>query len=170
MLRESHQAAGVVVYRDTAEGRSYLLLRSRLTRSPMWEFPKGGVEAGETERQTAERELHEETGLAPPEVEVLEGFRELERYFFTLGQGRARTLVVKQVTYFMARARTDRVLLSHEASDFRWAAFAEARRLVRFRAKQQVLDRAERWLSERGGERERVTATPPGPAPRGGGR
>lgn len=149
MLRESHQAAGVVVYRDTEGGRIYLLLRSRLTRSPMWEFPKGGVEAGETEREAAERELREETGLAPRDVEVREGFREEERYFFTLGQGRARTLVMKRVTYYLARARTERVDLSHEASDFRWVPFPEARRLVRFRAKQEVLDRAERWLAGR---------------------
>ncbi|HEV2146418.1 MAG TPA: NUDIX domain-containing protein [Longimicrobiaceae bacterium] len=150
MRRESHQAAGVVVYREVADGRSYLLLRSRQTRTPMWEFPKGGVEEGETEREAGERELREETGLEPPEVEIFEGFREEERYFFTLGQASARTLVMKRVAYFLARARTDRVRLSREASDFRWLPYPEARRLVRFRAKQEVLDRAERWLADGG--------------------
>ena len=149
MLRESHQAAGIVVYREAGDGRSYLLLRSRVTRSPMWEFPKGGVEPGETEREAAERELWEETGLAADEIELGDGFREEERYYFTLGQGSGRRLVMKRVAYFLARARTDRIRISHEASDFRWVAYAEARRLVRFRAKQEVLDRAERWLSGR---------------------
>lgn len=151
MRRESHHAAGVVVFREAADGRSYLLLRSRLTRTPMWEFPKGGVEEGETEREAAERELREETGLGAAEVEVVEGFHEEERYFFTLGQASGRTLVTKRVEYFLARALTDRVHLSHEASDFRWLSYPEARRLVRFRAKQEVLDRAERWLAERSG-------------------
>lgn len=149
MRRESHQAAGVVVYRDGDGGRTYLLLRSRVTRTPMWEFPKGGVEEGETEREAAERELHEETGLASSEVEVSEGFVAEERYFFTLGQAGGRRLVMKRVTYFLARALVDRVLISHEASDFRWLSYAETRRLVRFRAKQDVLDRAEAWLAAR---------------------
>ena len=147
MRRESHHAAGVVVFREEGDERVYLLLRSRLTRSPMWEFPKGGVEEGETERQAAERELREETGLATDEFEVCEGFREEEKYFFTLGQGGERTLVMKRVDYFLARAFTSRVHLSREASDFRWLRYAEARRLVRFRAKQTVLDRADEWLS-----------------------
>jgi len=149
MRRESHQAAGIVVYRDGEEGRTYLLLRSRVTRSPMWEFPKGGVEEGETDREAAERELREETGLEVPEVEVSEGFQAEERYLFTLGQGAARRLVTKRVRYFLARAGTERVRLSREASDFRWLPFTEARRLVRFRAKQAVLDRAEGWLAAR---------------------
>ena len=149
MRRESHQAAGVVVYRDGAGGRTFLLLRSRVTRTPMWEFPKGGVEEGETEREAAERELREETGLAADEVEVSEGFVAEEKYFFTLGTAGARRLVMKRVTYFLARALVDRVRISHEASDFRWLPFADARRLVRFRAKQDVLDRAEAWLAGR---------------------
>lgn len=160
MRRESHQAAGVVVYRDAGGGRAYLLLRSRLTRSPMWEFPKGGVEEGETEREAAERELMEETGLGAGDVEVGEGWAAVEKYFFTLGQGAGKRLVMKRVTYFLARALTYRVVLSHEASDYRWLPFAEARRLVRFRAKQEVLDGAEAWLAGR----ESVTAAGPEPA------
>jgi bis(5'-nucleosidyl)-tetraphosphatase len=147
MRRESHQAAGVVLFRQSDGERTYLLLRSRLTRTPMWEFPKGGVEAGETELEAAERELREETGLAEGEFELREGFRQEERYFFTLGQGGARVLVMKRVTYFLAEGRTDRIRISHEASDYRWLSYPEARRLLRFRAKQEVLDRAEEWLS-----------------------
>ena len=41
-------------------------------------FPKGHVEEGETERDTALRELKEETGLT---VDLLEGFREVVSYY-----------------------------------------------------------------------------------------
>lgn len=146
MRRESHSAAGVVVFREEGGVRSYLLLRSTLTRRPMWEFPKGGVERGEDERAAAERELREETGLGAGEYAVREGFRTEESYLFTLGKGDARTLVTKRVAYFLAEAGTERVRLSAEASEFVWAAYDEARRLLRLPAKQGVLERVERWL------------------------
>lgn len=148
MRRETHHAAGVVLFREADGARTYLLLRSRLTRTPMWEFPKGGVEPGESERETAERELREETGVEEGEYEVYEGFHDEEKYFFTVGQADRRLLIMKRVAYFLARSRTDRVRISHEASGFRWVPYEEARRLLRFRAKQEVLDRAERWLAE----------------------
>jgi len=151
MRRESHRAAGVVVFRDGGGAREYLLLRSAQTRTPMWEFPKGGVEAGESEEEAARRELREETGLEPAEYELLAGFRGEERYLFTLGRGGGRTLVTKRVAYYLARSGTARVRISPEATEFRWVPYGEARRLLRLTAKQAVLDRAERWLGDGGG-------------------
>lgn len=150
MRRESHRAAGVVVFREDGGGREYLLLRSAQTRTPMWEFPKGGVEAGESEEEAARRELHEETGLEPGEYELFAEFRGEERYLFMLGQGGRRTLVTKRVIYYLARSGTARVRISREASEFRWAPYGEARVLLRLAAKQEVLDRAEAWLEDGG--------------------
>src|SRR6266850_933964 len=54
------RAAGVVVFRRTARGIYYLILRAYNN----WDFPKGLVEAGENQLTCAKRELREETGLA----------------------------------------------------------------------------------------------------------
>ena len=129
MRRESQHAAGIVLYRHDGE-RRYLLLRSALTRRPVWEFPKGGIEQGEVEQQAAERELQE------------------ERYFFTRGSGAEQLLVEKRVTYFLAEWRAGEVRLSPEATRYHWASYDEAVRLLRFPQKRRVLEQAERWLSE----------------------
>ena len=41
------------------------------TETPAWQMPQGGIDAGETPREAALRELGEETGLRPGLVEVL---------------------------------------------------------------------------------------------------
>lgn len=161
MRRESQSAAGVVLFRDDEGERRYLVVRSALTRRPIWEFPKGGVEAGESEEEAAERELQEEAGLRVGEYSMRNGFREVERYVFTRGSGLARVLVVKQVVYFLAESHTDRVELSHEAQEYRWATHEEATRLLRFPGKRAVLDRAEVHLG--GSIPARESRVPPAP-------
>src|SRR3712207_5563791 len=115
MRRVSQIAAGIVLFHVVDCERRYLLVRSALTRRPIWEFPKGGVEAGETDEVAAERELREEAGLKLGDYRVLDGFRDEERYVFTQGRAEARTLIVKRVVYFVAEAFTDAVTISHEA-------------------------------------------------------
>ena len=55
------KSCGVIPYRETAQGREYLIVFEEF--SQCWSFPKGHMEAGETELQTALREFWEETGL-----------------------------------------------------------------------------------------------------------
>jgi 8-oxo-dGTP pyrophosphatase MutT (NUDIX family) len=150
MRRVSQIAAGIVLFHVVDGERRYLLVRSALTRRPIWEFPKGGVEEGETDAIAAERELREEAGVSEGDYRVLDGFREEERYVFTQGKGEARVLIVKRVVYFVAEARTDAVTISHEAEAYRWCMYDEAHRLLRFPGKRAVLERAEQFLTRLG--------------------
>ena len=158
MRRVSQIAAGIVLFHVVDGVRRYLLVRSALTRRPIWEFPKGGVEAGETDAVAAERELREEAGVAEGDYRVLDGFRDEERYVFTQGKADARTLIVKRVVYFVAQARTDAVTISPEAEDYRWVRYDEALRLLRFPGKRAVLERAEAFLTHRDGVSSGSTA------------
>lgn len=159
MKREAHFSAGFVVFRE-AEERHFLLLRSALTRRPLWEFPKGAIEPGETQLQAAQRELREETGLDEGSYALLGGFQDVERYLFTLGSGSDQRLVRKQVVYFLARWREGDVRISREASRYAWVSATDAARLLRFPEKRRVLANAVRFLEDSHGSRDGVSLTP----------
>lgn len=56
-----HKSCGVLPWREENGQREYLIVFEQF--SQCWSLPKGHMEAGETEAQTAARELLEETGL-----------------------------------------------------------------------------------------------------------
>jgi len=58
--------AGGVVYRRNTKGQVEILLIQ--DSKGRWTIPKGHIEEGETARQTAEREIREETGLQEMKV------------------------------------------------------------------------------------------------------
>ena len=69
------KSCGAVIFRRAEDGWNVLLIRH--TKGRHISFPKGHVEPGETESQTAEREILEETGLR---VKVDRRFRAENRY------------------------------------------------------------------------------------------
>ena len=69
------KSCGAVIFRQAEGGWNVLLIRH--TKGRHISFPKGHVEPGETESQTAEREILEETGLR---VRVDRRFRAENRY------------------------------------------------------------------------------------------
>ena len=56
-----HKSCGVLPYRMLGGEREYLIVFEQFSKC--WSLPKGHMEAGETEVETALRELFEETGL-----------------------------------------------------------------------------------------------------------
>lgn len=56
-----YKSCGVIPWRESNGQREYLIAFEEF--SQCWSFPKGHMEMGETEVQTALRELYEETGL-----------------------------------------------------------------------------------------------------------
>ena len=69
------KSCGGLIYREHEGETHILLLKHRC--GGHWSFPKGHMEAGETEMETALREIREETGLR---VFLREGFREAVEY------------------------------------------------------------------------------------------
>lgn len=88
------KTCGAVVFTEENGRIKYLLCRER---SGYWIFPKGHMEAEETEWETARREIREETGL---EVTFLDSFRTVNQH--TLAR-EGKPNIVKKNVYFLAR-------------------------------------------------------------------
>ena len=84
-------SCGAVVFTREGGGIRYVIIRSLEGISG---FPKGHMEPGETEEQTALREIREEVGL---NVAIIPGFRHEVSYPLPKKPG-----VTKRVTYFLA--------------------------------------------------------------------
>jgi 8-oxo-dGTP pyrophosphatase MutT (NUDIX family) len=109
------KSCGAVVYRFEGERLKILMLRHR--RGGHWSFPKGHVEEGETEEETALREIKEETGL---DVVLHEGFKNIIEYYPKPG-------VRKKVIYFLAYSKeTNFVRQEEEISELKWLNWDEA--------------------------------------------
>ncbi len=101
-----------------------------------WDFPKGHMDDGETEIQTALRELEEETGIA--HVNVIDGFRDTITYIFSGG----REQIGKEVVFFIAITKESQVTLSHEHIDYSWLDFDSASLRLTYDNARQVLRNA----------------------------
>ncbi len=137
----SEKSCGVIVFREDG-GRRYLLLHYE---EGHWDLPKGHVEAGESETETALRELREETGIQ--EVELTFGFRETIEYYY---RREGRTMH-KEVVFFLARTPVREVRLSDEHIGFEWLPYDEAIERLTFKNAKELLAKAERRLKAEGG-------------------
>ena len=145
-MRYRHDvSAGVIVFHRSDDGCRFLLVLSRLTKRPLWEFPKGGVDEGESLQQAAMRELLEETGLRAEDVRLVPDFERREEYRFTTGEGKQRKLIRKEVTYYLAEAtRTDVRIAEAEASEYAWLEPSVALRKLRYPGRRKLLEDAAR--------------------------
>jgi len=143
-------SAGVIPFRRHNDGRRlYLVLHSATVRNPRakWEFPKGGMEAGESTRETAAREFHEETGLA--DWTFRDGFERSLTYTY-VRRGRK---VLKTVTYYLVEVNGDAppVPSAEHVPDgsgqwCRWGSFDEISRMLYHAKIRQVFADADQWL------------------------
>ena len=129
-------SAGVILFRRTPEPQ-YLLLHYG---SGHWDFPKGHIEAGEEARETARRELQEETGIS--QVRILDGYRQTLRYFFRQ-QGIG---IFKAVIYFLAETAQPDVTLSNEHIGFDWLPCDAALARLTFKNSQELLTKAHEYV------------------------
>jgi len=131
-------SAGIITSRRASGSREYLLLKH--ANGSHWSFPKGHLEGNEDKKDTALRELEEETGLA--RLEFVSDFNRKTSYHFT----RESITVLKTVFYFFGLVpRDSQVTLSPEHIDYCWLPYEEARNRLTYQSDRKLLD----WANEK---------------------
>ena len=141
-------AGAVVFHRDKTGKIEYLILHHK----NYWNFPKGGVENGETDMTAARREIKEETGLSG--LSFIPGFKATRNIFYRGGQHSRKVeqrgrWVYRRAIIFLAQSKTRRVKISHEHRGWAWLGFERAKgHLAILGDNHKVLIKADKFLHD----------------------
>lgn len=125
------KSCGAVVFRKFHGNTQLLLIKH--ANGGHWSFPKGHVEQGETEIETATREVLEETGI---HIMIDDSFRETVHYS-------PKKDTVKQVVYFLAFAKNyDYTPQEEEIAEIRWVEISCAPKLLSYGNDRQLVNKA----------------------------
>ena len=128
----------VILYKDKGDDEASILLVKN-QKGRFWSFPKGHVELWENERETAVREIKEETDL---DVEILDNFREISDY---CPFGKIR----KRVVFFLAAAKSNKVKIQEsEIESYIWVKLSEAKKVCTYDNDLRVIDKAREYYED----------------------
>ena len=134
-------SCGAVVFTRIDGEPHYVLVRAKDQPMGCHGFPKGHMEAGETEEQTALREIYEEVGLR---VRLLPGFRAVTEYDLPSPPDTR-----KRVVFFLAQYDDQQPIFQEsELAGFSLAPFEEALALTEYADSRQILTDAHAFLSK----------------------
>lgn len=127
----NEKSCGAIVYRKHHGNTEILLIKH--INSGHWSFPKGHVEANETEVQTALREIKEETGV---DVIIDPTFREIVTYS-------PKKDTQKDVVYFVAKAKTfEYTPQEEEIAEIKWVEIGHALTILTYENDRSIVNKA----------------------------
>ena len=131
------KSCGAIVYRKFHGNTEILLIKH--VNSGHWSFPKGHVEAGETEVETAVREIKEETGV---DANIDTRFRTVVTYS-------PKKDVIKDVIYFFATTECDKTQKQEsEVSEVMWVDIGDELKCVSYRNDKELVTKAIRFYKQ----------------------
>ncbi|MGM9666067.1 MAG: bis(5'-nucleosyl)-tetraphosphatase [Eubacteriales bacterium] len=137
------KSCGAVIFRKTHGKYAVLLIKNRFAE--FWSFPKGHVEDGENEYQTAIREVKEETGI---DIKIENGFRMESVYLI----GKKKNTEKKAVYFASLTTRAYVEPQFNEISAFRWFYEDEFPYDCSFENDRLIFDEALKFIKTRFGE------------------
>ncbi|MDR0800201.1 MAG: NUDIX domain-containing protein [Endomicrobium sp.] len=138
MLKEF--SCGAVIYKMQNDNPVFLLVNSK--RNGRWGFPKGHIENGESEIETARREIFEETGIK--KIEFIKNFRKEDIYMIGGVASRVKDKTVeKHSIYFLALALENALDFDKdEISQLKWVNINQSQDLLSFANQKEIINSA----------------------------
>ncbi len=133
------RSCGAVVYRNINGQIRYLLIKNN--RSSNWGFPKGHMEEGETQEETAKREVLEETGI---NITIVPDFVSKSEY--TIQNRISKTVYV----YVAGTEDTQTIIQKEEIDDYIWLTYENALKNLKFENDKKILSDAREHLISKG--------------------
>lgn len=131
---KKEKSCGAVVIKKENDEKKFLIIRQH---DNCWGFPKGHVEEGETEEQTAIREIKEETNI---DVEIDNNFRKVITYSPKEG-------VIKDVVFFIGIAISDDLKIDpNELLEAKWVNTNEATNYFNYKENNYIFEEALKYL------------------------
>ncbi|XP_077989587.1 bis(5'-nucleosyl)-tetraphosphatase [asymmetrical]-like [Glandiceps talaboti] len=136
------RAAGLIIFQRIQGDVKYLLMQTSYGEHH-WTPPKGHVDPGESDRETALRETVEEAGLTEKHFKVIEDFKKTLNYNV---RGKPKTVI-----YWLAELidRNAKVKMSDEHQGYEWLPLKEACILAKYQDLQDALTDAEEFITSK---------------------
>ena len=140
--RAGGRACGLIIFRRILNNPVEYLLLQASYGSHHWTPPKGHVEKGEGDEETAFRETEEEAGISAQSLNLIKDFKIVLEYPV---KG-----ALKKVIYWLAEFTDEdcKVKLSDEHQSYEWATLERACQLVRYHDTQSALTSAEKHIKD----------------------
>jgi len=124
------------------EKENLFLLLERAETKGDWTFAKGHREKGEDPKETAMREVKEETGIS--EIEILD-FPSIHEEYEIFREGEKR---LKMNDYFIGYVKNKEVRIQEkEIQSYKWVFFEEALVLFKHERRKEVLKEAKKYIN-----------------------
>lgn len=129
------KSCGIVVFTRIDDENKYVLVQSKRGH---FGFPKGHVEEGETEIETAKREVFEEVRLSPT---IISGFRKVSEYLIP------NTDIKKQVIFFLGFYKSEEIIVQEtELNNAVLVSYDDAMDLLKHENNKKILMEANNYL------------------------
>lgn len=136
MELKKDRSIGVIIYHMKNGEPEFLIIKHRQGH---WSFAKGHKEKGESDFQTALRELKEETGIKDANF-ISDKIELSEKYSFNSAN---KHRVEKSVDYFIAEVPSNDVKIDNmEILEYQWQELNSGLELVTFTESQNILKKA----------------------------
>ena len=130
---KKEKSCGAIIYNSNQE---VLIVKHNAGH---WDFPKGHIENGETEEQTAIREVKEETNI---DIIINNKYRYTTSYS-------PKENVMKEVVYFLAQnIDEDKKPQLEEVSEVKWFTLEEAMNTITYENSKEILNKLKKDIEE----------------------